>query len=67
MRPIKGILTALIFLALSGCATVTGPYVSREEIARAKYIPRESVTKVAEIRDAIDEHIKQLHPSGVSK
>jgi len=38
----------------------------REEIARAKYIPRESVTKVAEIRDAIDEHIKQLHPSSVS-
>ncbi len=38
----------------------------REEIARAKYIPHEFVTKVAEIRDAIDEHIKQLHPSGVS-
>ncbi|MCP4612336.1 MAG: V-type ATP synthase subunit A [Planctomycetes bacterium] len=38
----------------------------REEIARAKYIPRESVAKVAEIRDAIDEHIKQLHPSSVS-
>ena len=39
----------------------------REEIARAKYIPRESVAKVAEIRDTIDENIKQLHPSGVSK
>jgi len=39
----------------------------REEIARAKYIPRESVTKVAAIRGAIDEHIKQLHPSRVSK
>jgi len=38
----------------------------REEIARAKYIPQESVKKVAEIRNAIDEHIKQLHPSGVS-
>jgi V/A-type H+-transporting ATPase subunit A len=38
----------------------------REEIARAKYIPHESVTKVAAIRDAIDKHIKQLHPSGVS-
>jgi V/A-type H+-transporting ATPase subunit A len=38
----------------------------REEIARAKYIPRESVTKVAEIRNATDEQIKQLHPSGVS-
>jgi len=38
----------------------------REEIARAKYIPHEFVTKVAEIRDTIDEHIKQLHPSGVS-
>jgi len=38
----------------------------REEIARAKYIPHEFVTKVAEIRDAIDQHIKQLHPSGVS-
>jgi len=38
----------------------------REEIARAKYIPRESVAKVEEIRNAIDEQIKQLHPSGVS-
>jgi V/A-type H+-transporting ATPase subunit A len=38
----------------------------REEIARAKYIPHEFVTKVAEIRDDIDQHIKQLHPSGVS-
>jgi V/A-type H+-transporting ATPase subunit A len=37
----------------------------REEIARAKYIPQESVKKVAAIRDAIDEHIKQLHPSTV--
>ncbi len=37
----------------------------REEIARAKYIPHEFVTKVAEIRDTIDEHIKQLHPSTV--
>ena len=38
----------------------------REEIARAKYIPQESIKKVAAIRDSIDEHIKQLHPSGVS-
>ena len=38
----------------------------REEIARAKYIPHESVEKVIAIRDAIDEHIKQLHPSRVS-
>jgi len=38
----------------------------REEIARAKYIPHEFVTKVAEIRDTIDEHIKQLHPSVVA-
>ena len=38
----------------------------REEIARAKYIPHEFVTKVAEIRDDIDQHIKQLHPSRVS-
>jgi V/A-type H+-transporting ATPase subunit A len=37
----------------------------REEIARAKYIPHEFVTKVAEIRDTIDGHIKQLHPSTV--
>ena len=37
----------------------------REEIARAKYIPQESVKKVAAIRDSIDEHIKQLHPSTV--
>jgi V/A-type H+-transporting ATPase subunit A len=39
----------------------------REEIARAKYIPSESVTKVAEIRNTIDENMKQLHPSGASK
>ncbi|MFZ2146070.1 MAG: V-type ATP synthase subunit A [Sedimentisphaerales bacterium] len=38
----------------------------REEIARAKYIPHESVEKVAAIRDAINQHIKQLHPSRVS-
>jgi len=38
----------------------------REEIARAKYIPQESLNKVAAIRDSIDEHIKQLHPSAVS-
>lgn len=38
----------------------------REEIARAKYIPGDSVAKVAEIRDAIDEHMKKLHPSRVS-
>jgi len=38
----------------------------REEIARAKYIPGESVPKVAAIRDTIDEHMKQLHPSSVS-
>jgi V/A-type H+-transporting ATPase subunit A len=38
----------------------------REEIARAKYIPHESVEKVAAIRDAIDQNIKQLHPSRVS-
>jgi V/A-type H+-transporting ATPase subunit A len=37
----------------------------REEIARAKYIPHEFLTKVAEIRDDIDQHIKQLHPSTV--
>ena len=37
----------------------------REEIARAKYIPQDSVKKVAAIRDSIDEHIKQLHPSTV--
>jgi V/A-type H+-transporting ATPase subunit A len=38
----------------------------REEIARAKYIPHESVNKVAEIRNTIDEQMKQLQPSAVS-
>jgi V/A-type H+-transporting ATPase subunit A len=37
----------------------------REEIARAKYIPHEFITKVTKIRDDIDQHIKQLHPSTV--
>jgi V/A-type H+-transporting ATPase subunit A len=38
----------------------------REEIARAKYIPHESINKVAEIRNTIDEQMKQLQPSAVS-
>jgi V/A-type H+-transporting ATPase subunit A len=32
----------------------------REKIARAKYIPESQITKIAEIRDTIDEQFKQL-------
>jgi len=32
----------------------------REEIARAKYIPESKITKIAKIRDMIDEQLKQL-------
>jgi len=32
----------------------------REEIARAKYIPQDQIEKIADIRDSIDEKIKEL-------
>jgi V/A-type H+-transporting ATPase subunit A len=32
----------------------------REEIARAKYIPQDDITKVAKIRDTIDEQMKEI-------
>ncbi len=38
----------------------------REEIARAKYIPQAEITKVARIRQTIDEQMKQLQASVVS-
>ena len=38
----------------------------REEIARAKYIPQDEITKVARIRQTIDEQMKQLQASVVS-
>jgi len=38
----------------------------REEIARAKYIPQAEITRVAQIRQTIDEQMKQLQASAVS-
>ncbi len=38
----------------------------REEIARAKYIPQEDISKIAGIRQIIDEQMKQLQTSAVS-
>ena len=35
----------------------------REEIARAKYIPQDDITKVSQIRETIDKQIKQLKAS----
>jgi V/A-type H+-transporting ATPase subunit A len=32
----------------------------REQIARAKYIPESQISKIAKIRDTIDEQLKQL-------
>jgi len=39
----------------------------REEIARAKYIPESDIEKIAKIRSTIDDQIKQLQTSAVSK
>ncbi len=38
----------------------------REEIARAKYVPEKEIDKIAQIRKAIEEQMKQLHSSAVS-
>jgi len=38
----------------------------REQIARAKYIPKSDVAQIAQIRPTIDEQIKQLQTSAVS-
>jgi len=38
----------------------------REEIARAKYVPEKEIDKIAQIRNAIEEQMKQLHSSAVS-
>ncbi len=39
----------------------------REEIARAKYIPQDQISKIAKIRQKIDEQIKQLKTAVVSQ
>jgi len=38
----------------------------REEIARAKYIPQDDISKIAGIRETINEQMKQLQTSAVS-
>lgn len=38
----------------------------REEIARAKYIPESDMTKIAGIRQTIDEQMKQLHATAAA-
>jgi V/A-type H+-transporting ATPase subunit A len=35
----------------------------REEIARAKYVPQDEINKIAQIRDTIEQQMKQLHAS----
>jgi V/A-type H+-transporting ATPase subunit A len=39
----------------------------REEIARAKYIPKDSIDQIAKIKNTIDTQMKQLHQSAVSQ
>jgi len=39
----------------------------REDIARAKYIPQEEMDKIRQVRDRIEEQIKQLQSAAVSK
>ena len=38
----------------------------REDIARAKYIPQEEMEKIVQIRDTIDEQMKQLQATAAS-
>ena len=38
----------------------------REEIARAKYIPQDDITKIPKIRETIEEQMKQLQTAAVS-
>ena len=38
----------------------------REEIARAKYIPQADITKIAKIRESIEEQMKHLRTSAVA-
>jgi len=35
----------------------------REDIARAKYIPQDDINKIAQIRNTIEEQMKQLRTS----
>ena len=39
----------------------------REDIARAKYIPQEEMDKIGQVRDRIEEQMKQLQSAAVSK
>ncbi len=39
----------------------------REDIARAKYIPQEEIDKIGQVRDRIEEQMKQLQSAAVSK
>lgn len=39
----------------------------REDIARAKYIPQEEMDKIGQVRDRIEEQMKQLQGAAVSK
>ena len=38
----------------------------REEIARAKYTPKDDITQIAKIRQTMEKQMKQLHASAVS-
>jgi len=38
----------------------------REEIARAKYIPQDDITKIAAIRQTIEKQMKQLQTSAAA-
>ena len=39
----------------------------REDIARAKYVPQEEIDKIGQIRDTIEQQMKQLHSTAASK
>ncbi|MBN1505407.1 MAG: V-type ATP synthase subunit A [Sedimentisphaerales bacterium] len=39
----------------------------REDIARAKYIPQEEMDKIGQVRQAIEEQMKQLHGAALPK
>jgi len=38
----------------------------REEIARAKYVPQDEINKVTQIRDTIEQQMKQLQTAAVT-
>jgi cell division protein FtsB len=39
----------------------------REDIARAKYVPQAEMEKIRQIRDTIEQQMKQLHSTAASK